>query len=163
MAKLTKSEVSTLLLQLGSFVLNKFPGFTEETLRQQVKNAGLHLYESEVESIAEKSKKFGVDPQQFVDLLYNVGAILEGTRPAFGGKRGEVTTRINSRERAEQVVTSTEPGAVEKFMELMSELIAIAKEADKLIAGKGKISLAIKNEGDLIKRRKQVQEAEDEE
>lgn len=157
MAKLPKQAVTTLLQQLGTFTLKGLPGFNKQSFATQVQNAGLYLYESDLPKFLEKVE----EPEKFEALLREAGAVLQGSRPAFGGKSAGTGVRINSRERAEQVVTSTEPNAVETFMEIMTEILNLAKEADKLIHGKGQISIAIKNVGAGIKRRKKVVEVAD--
>lgn len=160
MSKLPKQTVQALLLQLGKFTLAGIPGFTKETFKTQVENAGLKLYESDLPGFFEKLPE-DVDKDAFADLLDYAGVIIPGQRPAFGGRTAGTGVRINSRERAEQVVTSTEPNAVETFMELMTEMLQLAKEADALIKGKGQISIAIKNVGESIKHRKKVEEVEE--
>ena len=155
MAKLPKGVTTALLLQLGGFTLKNIPGFNKETLKFQVENGNLYIYESDLPSFLERVEKEGLDKNAFAQLLIEVGAVIEGERPAFGGKRAEgVSTRINSRERAEQVVTSTEPGAIEKFMEIMTEMLRLAQEGNTLIKGKAQISLATKTQASILENEK---------
>lgn len=160
-----KAETVIFLGTLGGFVLNKVPGFSKETFKAQAQQGGFKLYEEELEDVAEtvKKKNPSLVSQDFIDLLHYAGVVLEGKRPAFGGVSGAggAQIKINSRERAEEVVTSKEPNAVEQFMEIMSGIVDLKKDADKLIEGRAEISVAIKNLGEFIKKREVTEVTEE--
>ena len=157
-----KAETVLFLGTLGSFVLNKVPGFSRETFLAQAREGGFKLYEEELAEVIEtvKKKNAGLDGEAFKDLLYDAEVILEGKRPAFGGGGGGAQVKINSRERAEEVVTSKDPDAVDKFIEIMTEFINLKKLADELIKDRAEISIAIKNVGEFVKKR-EVQDVEE--
>ena len=152
-----KAETVAFLGTLGSFVLNKVPGFPEETFINQARQGGFKLYEEELESVValiKKGQNKDLNGSAFIDLCHRAGIVIEGERPAFGGHQGTgPAIKINSRERAEEVVTATTPGAVDAFMEIMSGMLSLKKDADVLIKGKAEISIAIKNVGEYVKKR----------
>lgn len=94
--------------------------------------------------IAEIAEKNGVDEVLFTEFLKEVGAFVE-SKAKEAGVPGERKTRIDSAERALEVLNVPTEENVARFTELMKQLVAVAKEASTFITEKGSISLAIKN------------------
>lgn len=156
-----KEETVNILLNMASFVENQVGGFTPEIFKAQCEKQGLFLYESEVPEVVKKQqeKEPSFNGDFFTNLLLNAGAIEEGDRPYFGGVAGGGLTRINTRERAEEV--ANDPKDVEAIMEIMSDILALGEKLNPMIDKKAELSVALKNKGKYIKRRKKEVETTD--
>jgi len=148
-----KDEVVSILLNMSAFVQNQVANFTPEVFKAQCEQKSLFLYEAELPDLVEKQKKAdpSFDGDFFVNLLLNAGAVEEGDRPYFGGVAGGGLTRINTRERAEEV--ANDPKDIDVVIELMSQILEIGKQLDPLINKKAELSVALKNKGEFVKKR----------
>lgn len=156
-----KEECVSILLNMASFVENGVGNFTPEVFKSQCEKKSLFLYEDEVQPIIakEKEKDPSFNGDFFANLLLSANAVEEGSRPAFGGVSGGGLTRINTRERAEEV--ANDPKDVEAIMELVSKILEIGDQLDPLIDKKAELSVALKNKGEFVKKRKKVEVTED--
>lgn len=139
--------VNFVLAQYGVLKAN-IPGITQATVSAQLKHGGYYLYESEVEElIKQQTEKLGegkFDGDFLKLMLLEAGAIKQGERPAFGGRQGERSVRINSMERALEVVN--DPNDAPLVVEIMTEMIKLREKINPLINKKATCSIALKNE-----------------
>jgi len=156
-----KEETVSILLNMNSFVQNQIANFTPEVFKAQCELKNLFLYENEVAEVCEKqkAKEPSFDADFFTNLLLSANAIEEGERPYFGGVAGGGLVRINTRTRAEEIVN--DPADTDKVMELVSKILEIGKELDPLISNKAELSIALKNKGEYVKKRKVVETTEE--
>lgn len=149
-----KDETVSILLNMAAFVQNQVANFTPEVFKAQCEQKSLFLYEDEVAGVVEKQLKADptFDGDFFTNLLLSANAIQEGERPYFGGVAGGGLTRINTRERAEEV--ANDPKDIDTIIELVSQILEIGKQLDPLINTKAELSVALKNKGIYVKKRK---------
>lgn len=136
--KITVSFITSMFAALDANV----PGITLDSIKAQFDFGHYFLYGKEVDPLVEKlsAEDENFNAELFRERLELTEVVKAGSAPAFGGSR---VTRINSKERAEQV--ANDPEDVDTIVEIITAMVQLRDKLNPLISEHASFGLAVKN------------------